>query len=77
MLRIGRTVMPGVFRSTSRKLMPACFFTVLSVRTSMNMCVPSDAPGGPGLLAVDDEVVAVEHRLGAQAARSEPAFGSE
>ena len=41
MFRIGRTVMPGVFRSTSRKLMPDCFSTVLSVRTSMNMWVPS------------------------------------
>ncbi|MNN25955.1 hypothetical protein D3C81_1394480 [compost metagenome] len=34
MLRIGRTVTPGVFMSTSRKLMPACFFTSVSVRTS-------------------------------------------
>ena len=29
----------GRFRSTSRKLMPSCFFTVLSVRTSMKMWV--------------------------------------
>ena len=77
MLAIGRTVMPGVFRSTSRKLMPACFFTLLSVRTSMNMWVPS-AP----------QVVQVFWPLTTKwspsstasvrtAARSEPAPGSE
>ncbi len=77
MLRIGRTVTPGVFRSTSRKLMPACFLTVLSVRTSMNMWVPS-AP----------QVVQVFWPLTMKSspstmasvrteARSEPALGSE
>lgn len=33
MVWIGRTVMPGVFMSMRRKLMPSCFFTVASVRT--------------------------------------------
>jgi hypothetical protein len=34
-------------------------------------------PGrGPDLLAVDDPVLAVPHRAGARAARSEPAWGS-
>ena len=32
MIRIGRTSMPGVFMSISRKLMPSCF-TFGSVRT--------------------------------------------
>jgi len=33
-LTIGRTVMPGEVMSTSRKLMPSCFFAALSVRAS-------------------------------------------
>ena len=33
MVRIGRTVMPGVFMSISRKEMPSCFFAAGSVRT--------------------------------------------
>ena len=34
MLMIGRTVIPGVAMSTSRKEMPSCFLACLSVRTS-------------------------------------------
>ena len=32
MVWIGRTVMPGVFMSISRNVMPSCFFALASVR---------------------------------------------
>jgi hypothetical protein len=51
MLRIGRTVTPGWRRSISTKLMPACFFTVLSVRTSANMWLRVEGDAGPDLLS--------------------------
>ena len=46
--------------------MPSCFLTVLSVRTSRKIQFASECERSPGLLAVDDPVVAVQHRLGAQ-----------
>ena len=77
MLRIGRTVMPGVFMSASRKLMPSCFFAALSVRTSRKMCVASWARVvqvfWPLTTKSSPSSTASVRRL----ARSEPELGSE
>ncbi len=77
-LTIGRTVMPGVFMSISRNEMPSCFFAAGSVRTRQKIQSAYCAERGPGLLAVDDVVVAVALRRAVfSEARSEPAPGSE
>jgi hypothetical protein len=77
MLRIGRTVTPGWRMSIITKLMPACFFTVLSVRTSANMWVASKATlvqiFWPLMTNSSPSMRASVRRL----ARSEPALGSE
>ncbi|MNT29252.1 hypothetical protein D3C72_1649820 [compost metagenome] len=76
-VRIGRRLMPGLARSTSRKLMPACFLTVLSVRTSMNMWVAScanvDQVFWPVTIRSLPSITASQRK----AARSDPASGSE
>ncbi len=77
MLRMGRTVMPGVFMSASRKLMPSCFLADLSVRTSRKMWVASCASVVqvfcPLTMKSSPSTTASVRRL----ARSEPELGSE
>ena len=65
MVMIGRTVTPGDFMSISRNEMPACGF-----RGRIGAHQAKDPVGmlrqrGPGLVAVDDIMIAVAHRLGA------------
>ena len=66
MVWIGRTVMPGVFMSISRNEMPSCFLALGSVRTRQKIQSAYWRERGPGLLAVDDVVVAVAHGRGLQ-----------
>ena len=58
-MMIGRTVTPGVFMSISRKEMPSCGLASVSVRTRQKIQSRPMGERGPGLLAVDDVVVAV------------------
>lgn len=74
---IRRTVMPGLFMSASRKLMPSCFFAFGSVRTSMKIMSASCANEvqifWPSTTNSSPSRTAVVRRL----ARSEPAEGSD
>ena len=63
---IGRTLTPGEVMSMSSIEMPACFLTSGSVRTRVKIQSPYWPERGPGLLAVDDVLVAVAYRGGAQ-----------
>ena len=75
---IGRTVMPGVFMSISRKEMPSCGLPLGIGAHQAEDPVGVLAERGPGLLAVDDVVVALRaRRASCSDARSEPEPGSE
>ena len=70
MSRMGRTVMPGASRSTMRAVMPSCLRpSAMAVGVGAHQeQAPSGQVGarGPGLLAVEHVVVAVEHGQRAQ-----------
>ena len=65
-MMIGRTVMPGVFMSISRKEMPSCLRAAVGAHQAEDH-VGMLAQRGPGLLAVDDVVVALALGAGASA----------
>ncbi len=72
MVWIGRTVTPGVFMSIRMKEMPSCFFAVgIGAHEDEN---PVGVLGErrPGLLAVDDVLVALALGRGFQARRDRP-----
>ena len=77
MRRIGLTLTPGVLMSISRNVMPSCFCAAGSVRTRQEHPVGPVGVRRPDLLAVDDEVVAVEHgaRLQAREVRAGAGLG--
>src|SRR6218665_2372389 len=78
---MGRIVMPGVRRSHSRKLMPACFLAFLSVRTSMKIWLASCASVvhifWPLTMKCSPWASCARTASVRRPARSEPAFGSE
>ena len=65
--------MPGLFMSTSRQVMPLCLAAVGVGADDQQAQVGEVGKAGPDLLAVDDEMVAVEHGLGFE--RSQVAAG--
>src|SRR4029450_10125343 len=65
-MMIGRTVTPGVFMSISRKEMPSCALASGLVRTRQKDPVTPMSERRPGLLAVDNVVVALAHCPSAQ-----------
>ncbi|MNL50809.1 hypothetical protein D3C87_1738530 [compost metagenome] len=77
MLVIGRMVTPGDCRSISRKLMPACGLTVLSVRTSAKMWVASWASVVQIFWPLTMKSPPSRTASVRNDARSEPALGSE
>ena len=68
---------PGEAMSNSMKLMPSCFLARRVGAHQAEDPVGLVGVGGPDLLAVDDEMVAVVSARVCSEARSEPAFGSE
>ncbi len=76
-LRIGRTVMPGVRMSTSRKLMPFCFFALGSVRTSRKIQSASCANEVQIFCPLTTKVSPSSTAEVRSPARSDPAPGSE
>ena len=64
---IGRTVMPGVFMSTSRNEMPSCRFAAFGIGAHQHEAPVGMMRGrGPDLLAVHHVMVAVALRRGLQ-----------
>ena len=72
MVTMGRTSTPGSRMSRSRKEIPSCGLTSVSVRTRQNIMSRPVCGGCPGLGPVDDVVVAVTDRAGAQARQIGP-----
>ena len=77
MSRMGRTRTPGVRMSSSRKLMPSCFFAAGSVRTSANMWVASCASVVQIFWPVMTNSSPSSSARVLRLARSDPALGSE
>ena len=70
--------MPGDFMSIRRKLMPSCCFGIVVGADEEEAPVGMLRQRRPGLLAIDDIIVAIVARaLVRRLARSEPAPGSE
>ncbi|MCY1529272.1 hypothetical protein D9M68_644060 [compost metagenome] len=76
-LTMGLTVMPGVFMSTSRKLMPCCFFAAGSVLASRNIMSASCASEVQIFWPLTTNSSPSSTADVRRAARSEPASGSE
>ena len=77
MLRIGRIVMPGRLQVDEQEADAFLLFRLLVGAHEQVDVRGVVRERGPDFLAVDDEIVAVDHGRGCRFARSEPAFGSE
>ena len=73
---IGRTVIPGASIGTRKKLMPSCFFTVLSVRANTKIQLASLASVVQVFWPFSTHSCPSSTADVARLARSEPEFGS-